>query len=226
MLCGAICSQASSNHSLLANRSLTEPSIRPAEATDLADIRDICLKTADAGKDGTTLYQYPEFLWAVYTDPYLVFSPQTCFVAEDELGICGYILAALDSEAMQAWAVREWLPPFQQAYPLSLAESCGQQDQELLHLIHKPMPLFPYVQDYPSHLHIDLLPRAQKMGLGRRLIKTLLEQLTNLGSKGVHLGVAGENVNAQAFYHHIGFEDLLVFPDNTRLMGMRLPKTP
>ena len=116
------------------------------------------------------------------------------------------------------------MPPFQQAYPLSLAQQCGQNDQELLHLIHETNPLFPLVQDFPSHLHIDLLPRAQKQGLGRRLIEKLLESLTGLGSKGVHFDVDGENLNAQAFYHHIGFEDLLVLPDNSRLMGMHLPK--
>ena len=203
---------------------MTETIIRFAEPTDLSGIRDVCLKTADAGKDGTALYQYPELLWAVYADPYLVFSPQTCFVAEDELGICGYTLAALDSEAMQGWASQEWLPPFQQAYPLVLAEKCGQNDQELLHLIHEPLPLFSFLQDYPSHLHIDLLPRVQKLGLGRRLIERLLDTLAGLGSKGVQFDVDGENLNAQAFYHHIGFEDLVVLPDNTRLMGMHLPR--
>lgn len=208
----------------MANRPLTEAIIRLAEQVDLSGIRDVCLKTADAGKDGTALFQYPELLWAVYADPYLVFSPQSCFVAEDELGICGYTLAALDSEAMHAWALHEWLPPFQQAYPLTLVQSCSPQDQELLHLIHEPLPLLPFVQEYPSHLHIDLLARVQKRGLGRQLIETLLEKLTDLGSKGVHFGVDGGNLNAQAFYHHIGFEDLLVLPDNTRLMGMRLPK--
>ena len=182
------------------------------------------MKTADSGKDGTSLYQFPELLWAVYADPYLVFNPQTCFVAEDELGICGYTLAALDSEVMQAWALQEWLPLFQKAYPLTLTQSFSSEDQELLHLIHEPLPLLPFVQEYPSHLHIDLLPRAQKRGLGKRLIETLLEKLTSMGSKGVHFGVDGKNLNAQAFYHHIGFEDLLVLPDNSRLMGMRLPR--
>ena len=190
----------------------------------MPSIREVCLKTADAGEDGTALYQYPKLLWAVYADPYLVFSPQTCFIAEDELGLCGYTLAALDTVAMQDWALREWLLPFQKAYPISLATQCGQNDQELLHLIHEPMPMLPFVQDYPSHLHIDLLPRAQKRGLGRRLIEELLGTLTALGSKGVRFGVDGKNLNAQAFYHHIGFEDLLIFPDNSHMMGMRLPR--
>lgn len=200
--------------------------IRLAEPADLAAIREVCLKTADAGEDGKALYQYHELLWAVYADPYLVFSPQTCLVAQDEQGICGYTLAALDTTAMQDWALREWLPPFQKAYPLSLAGKCGQNDQELLHLIHEPMPLLPFVQEYPSHLHIDLLPRAQKRGLGRRLIEELLGTLTVLGSKGVHFGVDGKNLNAQSFYHHIGFEDLQIFLDNSRMMGMRLPRKP
>jgi len=202
---------------------LTEPLIRKAEPADLSGVRDVCLKTADAGKDGTALFEYPELLWAVYADPYLAYCPHICFVAVDGEGICGYTLAALDSEAMQAWALREWLPPIQEAYPISLAQSCGAADKELLHLIHEPEPLLPFVQEYPSHLHIDLLERVQKRGLGRRLIEVLLAELTQLGSKGVHFGVAGGNLNAQAFYHHMGFEDLLILPDNTRLMGMRLP---
>jgi hypothetical protein len=79
---------------------LTEPIIRLAEPADLSAIREVCLKTADAGKDGTALYQYPELLWALYADPYLVLSPETCFIAEDDQGVCGYTLSALDSEAI------------------------------------------------------------------------------------------------------------------------------
>jgi ribosomal protein S18 acetylase RimI-like enzyme len=203
---------------------LTEPIIRLAEPADLSAIREVCLKTADAGKDGTALYQYPELLWALYADPYLVLSPETCFIAEDDQGVCGYTLSALDSEAMYKWAIREWLPPFQLAYPITSSQPRRQSDQELVQLIHQPLPILPFAQDYPSHLHIDLLPRAQKRGLGSRLIEKLLEKLTSLGSKGVHFGVAGENLNAQAFYHYIGFEDLLVLPDNSRLMGMCLPR--
>ena len=200
--------------------------IRQAEAADLSAIRDVCLKTADTGKDATALFKHPKLLWAVYADPYLVYSPETCFVAEDELGICGYTLGALDSEAMLSWAVEEWLPPFRRAFPLALAEQYGKNDQEMLHLIHEPYPLLPFVQEYPSHLHIDLLPRAQNRGLGRKLIEGLLAKLSAMSSRGVHLGVDGGNLNAQAFYHHLGFEDLAVFPDNSRMMGMRLPRKP
>lgn len=197
--------------------------IRPAAAVDLPAIREICLKTADAGGDGTALFQNPELLWAVYADPYLVYSPKTCFVAADKQGVCGYILAALDSAAMQAWALKDWLPTFQKKYPMKIYSRLNENERELLQLIHSPLPLLPWTEPYPSHLHIDILPRAQRRGLGRKLIKCLMQELTVLGSSGVHFWVAGRNQNAQDFYHHIGFEDLLVLPDNTRLMGFKLP---
>jgi hypothetical protein len=52
-------------------------------------------------------------------------------------------------------------------------------------------------RDYPSHLHIDIVARAQGCsepyllgrGLGRSLIETLLASLKAAGSRGVHLGI-------------------------------------
>jgi ribosomal protein S18 acetylase RimI-like enzyme len=61
---------------------------------------------------------------------------------------------------------------------------------------------------YPSHLHVDLLPRLQGQGWGRRLVDTLVERLRAAGSTGLHLGVATANTGAQAFYRAVGFTEL------------------
>ena len=53
------------------------------------------------------------------------------------------------------------------------------------------------VARYPSHLHIDLLPRGQGQGHGRLLIESLLDLLRAGGSGGVHLGVSPTNLRAQ-----------------------------
>ncbi|MEA4812455.1 MAG: GNAT family N-acetyltransferase [Anaerolineaceae bacterium] len=196
--------------------------IRPAKPEDLAAVRDICLKTSKAGLDGTALYLHPEALWAVYADPYLVYSPQTCFVAEDGEGVCGYTFSALDAEAMLDWALEQWLPPFQEKFPLLSAEERTEADEAMIRLIHQPWPILDFVRDYPSELHIDILPRAQKRGIGKKLIQRLLEKLAGLGSKGVFFGVDGSNQNAQGFYRHMGFEDLMIFPNSACLMGMKL----
>ena len=66
----------------------------------------------------------------------------------------------------------------------------------------------PY-EDYPSHLHIDLLERAQGRGYGRRMMEMVMDKLHQRGSPGAHLGVSMVNTAAYAFYLKLGFKDLL-----------------
>ncbi|MET0353639.1 MAG: GNAT family N-acetyltransferase, partial [Plantibacter flavus] len=58
---------------------------------------------------------------------------------------------------------------------------------------------------YPAHLHIDLLPETQGMGVGRRLIDAFCGLLAERGVPGVHLGVGVSNTGAQQFYQRTGF---------------------
>ena len=58
---------------------------------------------------------------------------------------------------------------------------------------------------YPGHLHIDLLPAYQRKGYGRKLIERFCECIREAGGKGVHLIMAGDNVDAEKFYGRVGF---------------------
>ena len=64
------------------------------------------------------------------------------------------------------------------------------------------------LDDYPAHLHIDLLPEAQGAGWGRALMEGLQDALRAGGSPGVHLGVSARNQRALGFYRHLGYEEL------------------
>jgi ribosomal protein S18 acetylase RimI-like enzyme len=57
-------------------------------------------------------------------------------------------------------------------------------------------------------LHIDLLPRAQERGYGRRMIERLTVELRKRGSPGVHLGLSAFNPAAHGFYQRLGFKEL------------------
>ncbi len=63
--------------------------------------------------------------------------------------------------------------------------------------------------DYPSHLHIDLLPRAQHRGYGRRMLEQVMDKLQQRGSPGAHLGVSVPNSTAFGFYQRLGFRELI-----------------
>jgi GNAT superfamily N-acetyltransferase len=67
--------------------------------------------------------------------------------------------------------------------------------------------LYDLARRFPSHLHIDLLPRRQGRGFGRRLIETLVASLRARGSPGLHLLVGYGNPRAAGFYRHLGFAE-------------------
>src|SRR5690606_4384619 len=70
----------------------------------------------------------------------------------------------------------------------------------------------PYGDRYPAHLHIDLLPEAQRQGLGRALIDTLIDALRGRGVAGLHLAASIGNTDAIAFYPRVGFPPLPSHP--------------
>lgn len=74
----------------------------------------MCLETGDSGADGTHLYpDDPLALGHRYTGPYVTLQPDLAFVLEDDEGVCGYTLAALDTHAFYERMTAEWLPPLQ-----------------------------------------------------------------------------------------------------------------
>jgi ribosomal protein S18 acetylase RimI-like enzyme len=76
------------------------------------------------------------------------------------------------------------------------------------------------IERYPAHLHIDLLPRVQGHGNGRRMIDVLVAALQAADVPGVHLGVAAANTRAIGFYEHVGFRTLHA-GDGGHVMGLR-----
>lgn len=186
--------------------------IRPYQPGDLGALYRICLQTGHNGDDATSMYRDPELLGHVRAAPYALFEPSLAFVAEDAAGVGGYIVGALDSHAFEARLERDWWPRLHARYPeppASIAQEQWTPDQAKAHLIHHPwVSPAEVTSQYPSHLHINLVPRLQTGGHGRRLISAFIEELRRQGSPGVHLGVRPGNIRAIGFYRHIGFTEL------------------
>jgi ribosomal protein S18 acetylase RimI-like enzyme len=187
--------------------------IRGYRPDDLDDLYRICLETGASGQDATSLYSDPRLIGHVFAAPYGLFEPALAFVAEDEAGVGGYVLGALDSRAFQERLEAEWWPPLRARYADPAADGIPVDewttDQRMAHSIHRPeSKSAELLERYPSHLHLDLLPRLQGQGEGRRLIGTLLDALRARGSCGVHFVVGGKNQRAVGFYRHLGLPEL------------------
>ncbi|MBU6401976.1 MAG: GNAT family N-acetyltransferase [Verrucomicrobia bacterium] len=184
--------------------------IRPYEPSDEAAVYAVCLQTGDAGRDATRLYTDPRALGHVFVGPYLHLEPELAFVLADAAGVCGYVLGALDSAKFYRACLERWLPPLRQQHPKPGGDPARwTPTQRLYHAYHHPEVYFPdSFKDYPSHLHIDLLPRAQGRGWGARMVGRLIDCLAARGSVGVHLGLSAANLRADRFYRKLGFIEL------------------
>jgi ribosomal protein S18 acetylase RimI-like enzyme len=194
--------------------------IRLATPADRDALYDICVLTGASGADATGHYRYPDLLGDVFVGPYLELEPDLAFVVDDGSGPEGYVLGALDTARFDARCEQLWWPGRRQAYA-GVMDGAEHLDAWLLGWITSPPATPAFVVDYPSHLHIDLLPTLQGGGWGRRLIETLCDALRTRGSHGVHLGVSATNDNAIGFYRHLGFVDLTA-AGPTRWMGLSL----
>jgi ribosomal protein S18 acetylase RimI-like enzyme len=207
---------------------MSDCTIRLARPGDESGAYHVCLKTGNHGQDGEPFYQEdPDALGRIFVGPYLAYEPDLSFILEDEQGICGYCLGARDSRAFYARYEAGWRPDLCARFPAPKGDpSQWTRVQQVHYCYHHPDYSCPEPYDaFPSHLHIDLLPRAQGRGYGRRMIEQLLGHLRRRGAQGVHLGVSVGNVKALGFYQRLGFRELCRVgsgPDGCIYMGNSL----
>ena len=185
--------------------------IRPASAADTAGAYYVCLKTGDHGRDAESLYREdPDALGRIYVGPYLAFEPDLALILEDDEGICGYALGAYDSRGFYARYDSEWRQRLCARFPVPHGDPAAWTPAQRVHQAYHEPDYFcpePYAA-YPSHLHIDLLARAQGRGHGRRMLDQIMDRLRQRASPGAHLGVSPLNTRAIGFYRRLGFHEL------------------
>jgi ribosomal protein S18 acetylase RimI-like enzyme len=205
--------------------------IRPYRAGDEPGAYHVCMKTGDHGKDGEPFYREdPDALGRIFVGPYLAYEPELSLILEDAEGICGYALGAFDSRRFYERYEKEWRPRLCSQFPEPTGEPAQWSRVQQVHSwYHRPDYYCPEpYDDYPAHLHIDLLERAQGRGFGRRMMEQVMERLRRRGSPGAHLGVSVLNKPALGFYRRLGFRELIQVgteTDGCIYMGMRFQES-
>ncbi|AEG44289.1 N-acetyltransferase [Isoptericola variabilis] len=212
--------------------------IRPYRAGDRDAVAEVCVRTAAAGGDARGLYSDDLLMPEVYALPYVTYAPDLAFVVVHPDGapagtghpgdagderlrvedgrLVGYVIGVADTADFVAWWEREWAPGFVRRHPepgppLRPGAAPSYPETALLRDGRTPRRMLlpdDELAAYPAHLHIDLLPEAQRRGYGRRLVDTLRTALAARGVPGVHLGYDPANTAARAFYDRVGFREL------------------
>jgi len=186
--------------------------IRPYRPSDRAALSEVCVKTADAGRDATGILS-DDTLWGdLFAVPYAQRHPDLAWVVEtDDERVIGYIVATDDTDAFYAWFRGEWWPAFRERFPRPETPTT-REDHMVTYGYTRAPGVEPLAAEYPAHLHIDLLPETQGQGFGRTLIATLFDELARRGVSGLHLGMDPNNTGAAAFYERLGMTPLPTAP--------------
>lgn len=166
--------------------------IRPYEEKDRDNVRFVCLNS-----EGPCRMRKgrQNFLLTTYCDYFIEKEGRNCFVACDENDkAIGYILCAENYDKYKEVFDRDYVPRIKK-YELKFRATA-----RLSTLFQEK-----YKKEYPAHLHIDILPGYQRMGLGHKLMDALCENLKTKGVKGVCLTVWAGNKKGRNFYEKYGF---------------------
>ncbi|KAF9506554.1 hypothetical protein BS47DRAFT_1489319 [Hydnum rufescens UP504] len=176
-------------------------SIREGTAEDAPAVSKICLSTGNAGKSAEGLYSHPELLGLRWAEPYSDFPPRRSPMSSEWTREKG--------SQNESWAifVALWtLGNMRRKLEKNGGGKGTERDIEVRRAFARPT-LTPdaVVAAYPAHMHINLLPEAQRKGWGRRLIDKAAEHIRRFGGRGVHLMIDPNNDEARQFYKRIGF---------------------
>lgn len=185
--------------------------IRGFEAEDLDACYAISLATGFAGGDASHLYRDPRLMGHIYIAPYALLEPALTFVVEDHEGVAGFVAGTEDTIAWEDRLERDWWPSLRKTYadPSDVSPSSRTSDQRRAYMIHhRTRTPSAVVAKYPSHLHMNLLPRLHRRGIGSQLFETWHAAATARCATAFHVGVNKENTRAIPFWHSLAFKEL------------------
>jgi ribosomal protein S18 acetylase RimI-like enzyme len=192
--------------------------LRIFKEQDLESLYSISLATGHVGGDATSLYKDGRMIGHIYSAPYAMLCPNFCFVAEDTTGVAGFIVGTIDTRSFEEQLELDWWPGLRAIYadPCNDPPSSWSADQRRSFMIHHPRRTpAEIVEAYPSHLHVNLLPRGQGQGIGSSLLDLWLLTARKSGATSVHVGTNAQNLRALRFWEKCGFEPIRAVSPST-----------
>lgn len=194
--------------------------IRNYTKSDLQYLYGICLKTGDSGKDASGIYKNPSLLGDYYAAPYAEIHPELTFILEKDSLPIGYILGTNNSIEFREKTEKIWFPALREKYPYP-DDINKSKDSEIIRLIHKGYIPKKELVSFPAHLHIDILPEGQGIGMGKKLVFTFIDKLKEQKTPALHLEVGKTNKGAIKFYEKAGFKIIFEY-EYSIAFGMEL----
>lgn len=191
---------------------------RPYDKGDREGIFHVCHKTGFFGEDASPQFKDAELFGLIFTSYYIDFEPESAFVAQEAKKIVGYIIGTDDTATQREYFDRLVIPKIvkrifghtlfhhpKDFFFILRLKGISKYEEE----IYTP----DFIERYPAHLHINLLPGYQGKGLGTKLMTIFEKTMRGLDVRGIHLITSTENRKAVPFYRKMGYEVIKELPD-------------
>lgn len=188
-------------------------SVRPYNELDKDAVYNICLQTCEDGCDGSAIYPgQPHLIADKLVGAYLAYSPEMCFIVEDEAGsVCGYVLAAADAKAYYNFYETMWVPQMAAKYEKPDEMETTNIADDVIMEFHEYKQVVPdsLLVRHPSIIRIDMLhdKTLDSTAMVRALACSVVA-LKVMGSCGIFSPVRLGDSKTSESYRKLGFFEI------------------
>jgi GNAT superfamily N-acetyltransferase len=187
----------------------TEIKIRNYRKEDRMIVREISLESSILGNYRNTVFDdmiLADLLTLYFTD----YEPQSCFVAEKEGQVIGYVLGTKDIRKMRKSMKYRILPGLARKV-ISNGQFLRRNNFILMKsmlssFIKGEFKVPDFASEYPATLHINIKSEFRGHHLGSLLVNRFLDFLKKNNIQGIHFGVLSDS--AKRFFLKLDFDIL------------------
>ncbi len=203
---------------------MTEVFIRKYKSADRSAVREIAGDTAFLGKPAEAFFQDREILADILTLYFTDYEPNSCFVAEIDGQIGGYLLGAKDTAGLSKFfflnILLELIVKIIRRRTLLKKKNFLFFFYLFVSFLKGEFKINNFSRLYPATLHINVKASFRSKGLGSILIDTYLKYLAGEKVSGLHFGTI--SANTVRFFEKNGFK--LLYQGKRSYFQYVLPK--
>ncbi|HEV8712492.1 MAG TPA: GNAT family N-acetyltransferase [Candidatus Binatia bacterium] len=164
--------------------------LRRFAENDRERIREIARNTGYKGEPTRAFFEDEEVIPRLFADYYIDYEPESCFVAEVDGKIVGYVLGCKDTKRYYRVLLWKLVPGLIVRILWKIATLQYRRKTTYVTLwiamrAWREMPRFSLVQ-HPAHVHINVDARYRGGSVGKKLARAMLTHLKDMEVKGVH----------------------------------------
>jgi GNAT superfamily N-acetyltransferase len=169
---------------------------RKYQKSDRSAVRDIAWETAFLGRPADAFFSGREILEDFLTRYFTDYEPRSCFVAEADSRVVGYLIGAKDKFFLEQVFHRR-IALFLLARFILQGSFLKKKNLKFVFYIFRSLfqgefRMADLSRDYPATLHINIRAGFRNLGIGSKLISAYLDYLKQEGISGVSLATMSE----------------------------------